>query len=172
MRLCVLSARRPRVPNEHAVYVWGWRAAGAPWLMVAPLIVYSFVAMTISICVWLFGPRCSITILGPSLAVVQMYYLIIPLFQPVHQVCALSTVFTRSCSISVCVRSPGSVCGDMHSLMPAACCRNRLEAQLLTLRQCPSQTLSRCSSHVPLWRPSPLDVVYLPSKTMWYDFCL
>lgn len=68
------------------VYVFGWRRHGASWLMVVPPCVYAATAFTTMISYNINGILSLMNHFGPFQALIQMYYMVFPLFQPVSQV--------------------------------------------------------------------------------------
>lgn len=68
------------------VYVFGWRRHGASFLMVLPSCIYAATAFTTMISFNVNGVLSFMNHSGPMQALIQMYYMVFPLFQPVSQV--------------------------------------------------------------------------------------
>ena len=55
--------------------------------MVSPILAYLVGTSVIMAGVLVYGPATKFQYIGPLLAIVQLYYLLFPLFLPVSQVC-------------------------------------------------------------------------------------
>lgn len=68
------------------VYVFGWRRNGASALIVLPPCLYSMGAFATVIGLNTLGLISPVNTIGPIQGVLQMFYFIFPLFQPVSKV--------------------------------------------------------------------------------------
>lgn len=68
------------------VYVFGWQRHGATWPMVLPACAYAINAYATVIAFNTIGMISFVNYVGPVNGVLQMYYMIVPLFQEVRHV--------------------------------------------------------------------------------------
>lgn len=71
------------------VYVWGWVAAGQPFIVAAPAVAHVAVVTLALLAVHFHGPIPHATILCPAYNLLKIYIVVCPFIQQVQNVCPL-----------------------------------------------------------------------------------
>lgn len=133
------------------VYIWGWAAAGQPFLVAAPAVAHVAVVTGALVAVHFHGPIPHSKILFPAYNLLKIYIVFYPFIQQVQNLCPpLSArqwlpLFARWPSVSRNFHACTDTC--FYCKMIHLCCRNHGEVGGDTL-QLGSSALSRCNLHV------------------------